>query len=66
MSPGYVPEWQVARADPPMSEPKLGEHLLAARLLSTEARSRRHEPPGWWTTVFTTVVLATFLFFLLM
>lgn len=66
MSPGSVPEWQVARAGSPMSEPKLGEYLLAARLLSTEARSRRNEPPAWWTTAFTTVVLATFLFFLLM
>ncbi|MBU6155478.1 MAG: hypothetical protein KJS87_00980 [Alphaproteobacteria bacterium] len=49
-----------------MSEPKVGEYLLAVRLLSTEARSRRQEAPSWWPTVFTTAVLTAFLFFLLM
>jgi hypothetical protein len=49
-----------------MSEPKIGEYLLASRLLSTEARSKRPEAPAWWTSVFTTAVLTAFLFFLLM
>jgi hypothetical protein len=49
-----------------MSEPKVGEYLFAARLISTEARSKRPEAPGWWTSAFSLAVATSFLFFLLM
>jgi len=49
-----------------MSEPKVGEYLFAARLLATEAKSRRPEAPSWFTSAFGIAALTSFLFFLLM
>jgi hypothetical protein len=49
-----------------MPEPKLGDFLLAERLISTEARSRRAEAPAWFVTLFSVAVMTSFLFFLLM
>lgn len=49
-----------------MSEPKVGEYLFAAKLLATEARSRKHDAPTWWPPVFSIAVVTAFLYFLLM
>jgi len=49
-----------------MREPSSGEQLFAERLLSTERRSSRLDPPAWWPHVFNLAVVTTFLFFLFM
>lgn len=49
-----------------MREPSTGAVLFAERLLSTERRRKRNDPPAWWSHVFNVSVVTSFVFFFLM